>query len=130
MHRCTANFSEKLFASAVTIKIPVPPNTARCKIKTTLGRAKYVPEDSAIVFRLKRFQGQSETMLSADVTLMPTVRAKAWSRPPLSLDFSVPMFTASGVHVRFLKVFDKSGYTTNRWVRYITKSGDSYSIRI
>jgi AP-2 complex subunit mu-1 len=128
--KCTANFSEKLFASAVVIKIPVPPNTARCKIQTTLGRAKYVPEDCAIVFRLKRFQGGSETMLSADVTLMPTVRSKVWSRPPLSLDFSVPMFTASGVHVRFLKVFDKSGYTTNRWVRYITKSGDSYSIRI
>ena len=82
------------------------------------------------MFRLKRFQGGAETMLSADVTLLPTVRAKAWSRPPLSLDFNVPMFTASGVHVRFLKVFDKSGYTTNRWVRYITKSGDSYSIRI
>mmetsp|Transcript_5447 Transcript_5447/g.10379 ORF Transcript_5447/g.10379 Transcript_5447/m.10379 type:complete len:429 (+) Transcript_5447:180-1466(+) len=128
--KCTATFSEKLFASSVTLKIPVPGNTAKCRIKCTMGRAKYVPEESAIVFRLKRFQGQSECMLAADVQLMPTVRAKAWSRPPLALDFSVPMFTASGVHVRFLKVFDKSGYTTNRWVRYITKSGASYCIRI
>ena len=128
--KCTANFSEKLFASAVTIKIPVPGNTANCKIKCTLGRAKYVPSSSAIVFRLNRFQGQSSTMLSSTVTLLPTVRPKPWSRPPLTLSFTVPMFTASGVHVRFLKVFDKSGYTTNRWVRYITKSGEAYSIRI
>lgn len=34
-----------------------------------------------------------------------------------------------GVHVRFLRVYDKSGYHTNRWVRYITKAG-SYQIRI
>merc|ERR1712072_561137 len=115
--KCTASFSEKLFASSVVLKIPVPSNTARCKIKSTIGRAKYSPEDAAIIYRLKRFQGQSSTMLSADVVLMPTVTKKAWSRPPLQLDFSVPMFTASGVHVRFLKVFDKSGYTTNRWVR-------------
>jgi len=128
--KLSATFSEKLFASSVVVKIPVPENTARCKIKTTMGRAKYSPEDSAIIFKLKRFQGQSESMLSADVTLMPTVNKVAWSRPPIGLDFSVPMFTASGVHVRFLKVFDKSGYTTNRWVRYITKSGDNYNIRI
>jgi hypothetical protein len=31
------------------------------------------------------------------------------------------MFTSSGVHVRFLRVYDKSGYQTNRWVRYITR---------
>ena len=29
---------------------------------------------------------------------------KTWSRPPISLDFTVPMFAASGLHVRFLKV--------------------------
>lgn len=45
------------------------------------------------------------------------------------VEFQVPMFTASGVHVRFLRVYDKSGYQTNRWVRYITRAG-SYQIRI
>lgn len=45
------------------------------------------------------------------------------------MEFQVPMFTSSGVHVRFLRVYDKSGYQTNRWVRYITRAG-SYQIRI
>merc|ERR1712238_518491 len=88
-----ANFSEKLFATHVVIKIPVPKNTAKAKID-----------------------------------LIPTVRNKVWNRQPINLEFQVPMFTASGVHVRFLRVYDKSGYHTNRWVRYITKAG-GYSVR-
>uniref|UniRef100_A0A7S4HKP2 MHD domain-containing protein n=3 Tax=Odontella aurita TaxID=265563 RepID=A0A7S4HKP2_9STRA len=124
-----ANFSDKLFATHVVIKVPVPKNTAKAKIKNSFGRAKYEPEQQAIVWRVKRFPGKAECMLSAEVDLMPTVRAKAWNRPPINVEFQVPMFTASGVHVRFLRVYDKSGYHTNRWVRYITKAG-GYQIRI
>jgi len=124
-----ANFSDKLFATHVVIRIPVPKNTAKAKIKNSFGRAKYEPEQQAIVWRVKRFPGRAECMLSADVDLMPTVRPKAWNRPPINVEFQVPMFTASGVHVRFLRVYDKSGYHTNRWVRYITKAG-GYQIRI
>ena len=29
--KCTATFSEKLFASSVTLKVPVPDNTAKCR---------------------------------------------------------------------------------------------------
>jgi len=29
------------------------------------------------------------------------------------------MYTASGLHVRFLKVFEKSNYQTVKWVRYV-----------
>jgi len=124
-----ANFSSSLFATHVVVKIPVPKNTAKTKIKTSFGRAKYEPEQHAIVWRVKRFTGKTECNLSADVDLMPTVRNKTWSRPPINVEFQVPMFTSSGVHVRFLRVYDKSGYTTSRWVRYITKAG-GYQIRI
>lgn len=124
-----ANFSDKLFATSVVIKIPVPRNAAKSKIKTSIGRAKYEPEQQAVLWRVKRFPGKAEGLLTCDVDLMPTVRKKVWSRPPINLDFQVPMFTASGVHVRFLRTYDKSGYRTNRWVRYITKGG-GYQIRI
>ncbi|KAJ2391814.1 clathrin associated protein complex medium subunit [Coemansia sp. RSA 2559] len=52
-----------------------------------------------------------------------------WVRPPISLDFQVLMFTASGLLVRFLKVFEKANYQSVKWVRYMTKAG-SYEIRI
>ncbi|KAK7367670.1 hypothetical protein VNO80_09688 [Phaseolus coccineus] len=45
-----------------------------------------------------------------------------------AIDCLVPMFTASGLRVRFLKVGEKSGYNTVEWVRYITKAG-SYEVR-
>jgi len=126
-----ANFSDKLYAQHVIVRIPVPRNTSKAKIKVSLGRAKYEPEQQAIVWRVKRFLGKAECMLSADVDLMPTVRKKAWSRPPISVDFQVPMFTASGVIVRFLRVYDKSGYHANRWVRYITRQDvTGYQVRI
>jgi AP-2 complex subunit mu-1 len=124
-----AQFAETLFATHVVVKIPVPKNTAKTKIKTSFGRAKYEPEQQAIVWRVKRFPGKSECMLGADIDLMPTARNKVWVKPPINVEFQVPMFTASGVNVRFLRVYDKSGYTTSRWVRYITKAG-GYQIRI
>ncbi|CAB9522503.1 AP-2 complex subunit mu [Seminavis robusta] len=124
-----ANFSDQLYATHVVLKVPVPKNTAKAKIKHSFGRAKYEPEQQAIVWRVKRFAGKAECHINAEVDLMPTVRPKPWSRPPINVEFQVPMFTASGVHVRFLRVYDKSGYHTNRWVRYITKAGN-YQIRI
>lgn len=33
------------------------------------------------------------------------------------------MFTASGLMVRFLKIFEKSNYPSVKWVRYMTKAG-------
>lgn len=67
-------------------------------------------------------------MLSADATLTSMTNQKAWSRPPLSLSFSLLMFTSSGLLVRYLKVFEKSNYSSVKWVRYMTRAG-SYEIR-
>lgn len=51
------------------------------------------------------------------------VEKKAWSRPPIAMEFQVPMFAASGLQIRFLKVVEKSHYNAIKWVRYITKAG-------
>ncbi len=107
----------------------VPPNTAKTNIKVGAGRAKFEPDQKAIVWRIKKWTGGSEFMMSADLDLMQTTKSKGWSRPPISVDFNVSMFTASGVYVRYLRVYDKSGYTANRWVRYVTKAGE-YQVRI
>ena len=40
------------------------------------------------------------------------------------------MFTASGLIVRFLKVFEKSSYQSVKWVRYLTKASGSYQVRV
>ncbi|KAJ2885361.1 clathrin associated protein complex medium subunit [Coemansia aciculifera] len=127
-----SNFSAKLSATNMAVTIPTPPNATKCRIKVTgagAGKAKYHPEENAIVWRISRFQGLQELALTAVVDLAPMTKPTPWSRPPIALDFQVLMFTASGLLVRFLKVFEKSNYQSVKWVRYMTKAG-SYEIRI
>ena len=81
------------------------------------------------MWRIRKFAGTTKVTLSGEADLIQSVKKKAWSKPPISVEFQVPMFTASGLHVRFLKVFEKSSYQTTKWVRYITRAG-SYQVRI
>ena len=68
-------------------------------------------------------------LILATAELMASMTGKVWSRPPISMQFNVPMFASSGLVVRFLKVFEKTAYATTKWVRYVTKGG-SYNVRI
>ncbi|KAJ4353721.1 clathrin associated protein complex medium subunit [Didymosphaeria variabile] len=123
-----ANYGSKLFATNVVVRIPTPLNTARITERTSQGKAKYEPEHNNIVWKIPRFTGQSEFVLSAEASLTSMTNQKAWSRPPLNLSFSLLMFTSSGLLVRYLKVFEKSNYSSVKWVRYMTRAGN-YEIR-
>jgi AP-2 complex subunit mu-1 len=123
-----ANYGNKLFATNVVVRIPTPLNTAKITERTSQGKAKYEPENNCIVWKITRFVGGSEFVLSSEAHLTSMTNHKAWSRPPLSLNFSLLMFTSSGLLVRYLKVFEKSGYSSVKWVRYMTRAG-SYEIR-
>ncbi|CCU82744.1 AP-2 complex subunit mu-1 [Blumeria hordei DH14] len=123
-----ANYGAKLFATNVVVRIPTPLNTARITERCTQGKAKYEPSENNIVWKIPRFTGQNEFVLSAEATLTSMTNQKTWSRPPLNLNFSLLMFTSSGLLVRYLKVFEKSNYSSVKWVRYMTRAG-SYEIR-
>lgn len=128
--KATADFDPKLFAQNVAIHIPVPPTTAVCTPKTIGGQAKYEPAEKACVWRLRKFPGGTEYTLTIEVQLVGSAVDRPWtSRAPISLEFQVPMFTASGLYVRFLKVYEKSSYQTTKWVRYLTRAGE-YQMRI
>ena len=81
-------------------------------------------------YRLPRIQGGQECTLSGTAQLTATTHRQAWARPPIDVDFQVLMFTASGLLVRFLKVFEKSNYHSIKWVRYLTKANGGYQIRV
>lgn len=128
---------ERLFAINVAVMIPVPPNTASAtfvvdpKAKNMQGhKVKFKPAEQAIVWKMKRFQGKSEISLECDVALVASVRReKVWSKPPIKMSFQVPMFMSSGIHVRYLKILEKSDYVSTKWIRYLTKTGE-YEHRI
>lgn len=75
-------------------------------------------------------QGGTEASLTAIADLTSTTNQKPWARPPIDVDFQVLMLTASGLSVRYLKVFEKSNYHSVKWVRYLTKASGTYQIRV
>ena len=60
--------------------------------------------------RILRFAGGAEYSFSGEAILSSDTHRKAWSRPPIGMEFSIVMFTSSGLLVRYLKVIEKSGY--------------------
>ncbi|KAG5352451.1 hypothetical protein C0989_002287 [Termitomyces sp. Mn162] len=144
-----ANFNNKLSATNVVLRIPTPLNTTTVDCKSANGKAKYVPAENVIVWksvtylcmrllesdmssvsRVPRVQGGSECTFTGTANLTSTTTRQVWARPPIDVDFQVLMFTASGLIVRFLKVFEKSSYQSVKWVRYLTKASGTYQIRV
>ncbi|KAG8932150.1 hypothetical protein FRC03_001294 [Tulasnella sp. 419] len=123
------NFNSKLSATEVVIRIPTPLNTTKLDIKVPHGKGKYVPAENVIVWKIPRIQGGAETTLNAIAELTATTNRQPWARPPIDVDFQVLMLTASGLSVRYLKVFEKSNYHSVKWVRYLTKAAGTYQIR-
>lgn len=123
------NFNSQLFGQNVIITIPTPTNTAKSHVSVGIGRAKYTPAKNAIVWKIKKFPGGVSNSLHADVKLVQSINDKGWSKPPITVNFQVPMFTASGMKVLFLRIFEQSNYDTTKWVRYMTRAGQ-YQIRI
>jgi len=124
-----ANFNPKLSATNVVLRIPTPLNTTAVDCKVAAGKAKYVPAENVVIWKLPRIQGGQEHTLTATADLTSTTHRQVWARPPIDVDFQVLMFTASGLIVRFLKVFEKGNYSSIKWVRYLTKASGSYQIR-
>ena len=125
----SADFPDDKKASNVVVRVPMPPTAASARCECGRGRAKYEPGERALVWRISSFQGGTESSLTACIDLLPATREKAWVRPPISVDFQISMYTCSGVQVRFLKVYEKSNYQTQRWVKYFSNAGE-YQIRI
>lgn len=119
-----ALFDRLLFAQDVVIKVQIPKNATNVKTHTNIGKAKHEPEKGAILWRIKKVNGDKESKLKCEIPLISVKDPKPWSRSPISMEFNIPMFTSSGLRVRFLKVQEKSGYKPLKWIRYVTKAGD------
>lgn len=123
------NFSSQHFGQNVIISIPTPSNTAKSHVQVGIGKAKYNPSKNAILWKIKKFPGAASYSLHGDVKLVQSINTKGWSKPPITVNFQVPMFTASGMKVLFLRIFEQSNYDTTKWVRKMTRAGQ-YQIRI
>lgn len=117
-------FDKILFAQEVVIKIQIPKNAANVRTHANMGKAKHEVDKGAVVWRIKKIFGEKDCKLKCEIPLVPVKDPKPWGRSPISIEFNIPMFTSSGLRVRFLKVSEKSAYKPLKWIRYVTKAGD------
>lgn len=93
-----ANFDPKLTGTNIVLRIPTPPNATAVKCEAGIGKAKWVSAENCIVWKIARMQGMSDASLQAEATLSQVTVRKAWSRPPIDMEFQVLMLTASGAY--------------------------------
>ena len=106
------------------MKILIPKNSANIKTHTNTGKAKHEVDKSAIVWRIKKIFGEKDYKLKCEIPLIPVADPEPWTRAPISMEFNIPMFTASGLRVRYFHVVEKANYKPMKWIRYVTKAGD------
>ncbi|POW12398.1 hypothetical protein PSHT_08101 [Puccinia striiformis] len=87
-----ANFDSKLNANSVVVKIPTPLNTTKVSCKTQVGKAKYVPEENVIIWKIPRMQGQSDATITASADLISNDYKKSMVKTPHQSRFSSAYF--------------------------------------
>lgn len=128
--RIRSEFPAELTAYKTELHVPLPKNAAGADIKVSGGRARSDLGKSEILWIINEFEGGGrEFTMNADVKMVQLMHDKPWDKPPIKLGFQIPMFTASGFRVRFLKVQEKSNYVPTKWVRYVSTAGD-YEVRM
>jgi AP-2 complex subunit mu-1 len=121
-----ATYDPKLSATPLILSIPVPENTSDVKITSSAGRAKYVDTQNAVVWKIAGLPGRAQADIGLLVTCLATTSKVSVATKltlPISAEFNVPMYSASGLALRYLKVVEKSGYTPEKWLKYVTKAG-------
>ena len=127
-----ATYDAKLAAAPLILLIPMPENASNCKIQPTAGHGKYVAKKNAVIWKVSNFPGKAQADIVVVVTcLAATSKASPATKltHPISAEFNIPMFSASGLALRYLKIIEKSGYTPEKWLRYVTKNG-KYEVRM
>ena len=131
--KAKSNFKAHSTATDVEIFVPLPSDVDTPQFNTSLGSVSYVPDKDCLLWKIKQFYGMREYHMRAHFGLPSVQRDDGqqddYQMRPISVNFEIPYYTASGLQVRYLKIVEKSGYQALPWVRYITRNGD-YQLRM
>ncbi|CAG9461511.1 unnamed protein product [Pedinophyceae sp. YPF-701] len=129
--RCT--LPKGKFASGVAVRIPVPPGATRVSFPEQSSRmpGEWLEKEQACVWTSKKVAAGTEVSLRCVITFAAEVGAATRRQVgPVSLQFTVPTWAASGLAVRYLQVMTNDrNYKPSRWVRYASQAA-SYVQRI
>ncbi|KAF2310017.1 hypothetical protein GH714_006210 [Hevea brasiliensis] len=130
-----AEFSSSVTANTILIEMPLPTYTSRVSFELEPGAvgntADFKESSKRLVWGLKKIVGGSDHVLCAKLTLSQETHGNITKEAgPVSMSFTIPMYNASRLQVKYLQIVKKSS-TSNpyRWVRYVTQS-NSYVARL
>ena len=114
--RIRAMYVSEIFATDVSLTLPMDGTLF------VSGDSKCKMVGKGLVWKINKIPGDSEETLRADIE---TLTDAAFTGRVVSLGFTIPMFTSSGLRVRYLKISEKSGadYQVAKWIRYVTEGG-------
>lgn len=127
-----AQIKKRSVANNVEVVIPLPDDADTPKFTPEYGSVKWIPEKACLIWKLKTFPGGKQYHMRAELGLPSVVDSETvLSKKPIKVNFSIPYFTTSGIQVRYLRINEpKLQYQSYPWVRYITKSGEDYTVRL
>ncbi|KAJ4963319.1 hypothetical protein NE237_023258 [Protea cynaroides] len=130
-----ADFSSNITANTILVQMPVPTYTNRVSFEMEPGAVGNTTDfreaNKRIEWGLKKIVGGSEHTLRAKLTFSQEPHANLMKEAgPVSMTFTIPMYNASRLQVRYLQIAKKSKtHNPYRWVRYVTQA-NSYVARI
>ncbi|WVZ66722.1 hypothetical protein U9M48_015907 [Paspalum notatum var. saurae] len=111
-----AEFSVNVTANTITVQMPVPSYTMRASFELEAGAVGQTTDYK-----------EGSRRLEWNIKKARNITKEAG---PVNMNFTIPMYNASKLQVRYLQIAKKSKtYNPYRWVRYVTQA-NSYVARL
>uniref|UniRef100_A0A2P2ML70 MHD domain-containing protein n=3 Tax=Rhizophora mucronata TaxID=61149 RepID=A0A2P2ML70_RHIMU len=133
--KISAEFSSSIIANTIAIQMPLPKYTIRATFElepAANGQTTDFKEvNKRLEWGIKKIVGGSEHTLRAKLTFSQELHGNLTKESgPVSMTFTIPMYNASKLQVKYLQIAKKSStYNPYRWVRYVTQA-NSYVARL
>ncbi|KAL2892904.1 AP-4 complex subunit mu [Bienertia sinuspersici] len=130
-----AEFPSSATANTIQVQMPLPSYTSRVSFELEPGAvgqmADFKEANKRLEWSLKKIVGGGEHTLRAKLTFSQESHGNLTKEAgPVSMNFTIPMYNASRLQVKYLQIAKKSKtYNPYRWVRYVTQA-NSYVARM
>ncbi|KAJ8424653.1 hypothetical protein Cgig2_003087 [Carnegiea gigantea] len=130
-----AEFPSSATANTILVQMPLPSYTSRVSFELEPGAVGQMTDfkeaSKRLEWGLKKIVGGAEHTLRAKLTFSQESHGNLTKEAgPVSMNFTIPMYNASRLQVKYLQIAKKSkAYNPYRWVRYVTQA-NSYVARL
>ncbi|OIW16564.1 hypothetical protein TanjilG_17737 [Lupinus angustifolius] len=129
-----AEFASSITANTIKVQMPLPQFTTRVSFELepgSVGQTTDFKEANKKLDATKQIVGGYEHTLRAKLTFSQESHGNLTKEAgPVSMTFTIPMYNASRLQVKYLQIAKKFGtHEPHRWVRYVTQA-NSYVARM